>query len=131
MKINRTSNINFQAKFLKSDSLQQVVNYAIERGKFDKLNTARKNIDNTHFSTRLMVDVGDDEGRPFVSFTRYNLKPNAPLNYTMEDFRQEKTTVFKSSVKMNPLKFALEKIIKMGNDAPHNNIYKKVVKDKR
>lgn len=131
MKINRTSNINFQAKFLKSDSLEQVVNYAIERGKFDKLNTARKNIDNTHFSTRLMVDVGDDEGRPFVSFTRYNLKPNAPLNYTMEDFRQEKTTVFKSSVKMNPLKFALEKIIKMGNDAPHNNIYKKVVKDKR
>lgn len=131
MKINRTSNINFQAKFLKSDSLQQVVNYAIERGKFDKLNTARKNIDNTHFSTRLMVDVGDDEGRPFVSFTRYNLKPNAPLNYTMEDFRPEKTTVFKSSVKMNPLKFALEKIIKMGNDAPHNNIYKKVVKDKR
>lgn len=131
MKINRTSNINFQAKFLKSDSLQQVVNYSIERGKFDKLNTARKNIDNTHFSTRLMVDVGDDEGRPFVSFTRYNLKPNAPLNYTMEDFRQEKTTVFKSSVKMNPLKFALEKIIKMGNDAPHNNIYKKVVKDKR
>lgn len=131
MKINRTSNVNFQAKFLKSDSLQQVVNYAIERGKFDKLNTARKNIDNTHFSTRLMVDVGDDEGRPFVSFTRYNLKPNAPLNYTMEDFRQEKTTVFKSSVKMNPLKFALEKIIKMGNDAPHNNIYKKVVKDKR
>ncbi len=131
MKINRTSNINFQAKFLKSDSLQQVVNYAIERGKFDKLNTARKNIDNTHFSTRLMVDVGDDEGRPFVRFTRYNLKPNAPLNYTMEDFRQEKTTVFKSSVKMNPLKFALEKIIKMGNDAPHNNIYKKVVKDKR
>ena len=131
MKINRTSNVNFQAKFLKSDSLQQVVNYAIERGKFDKLNTARKNIDNTHFSTRLMVDVGDDEGRPFVSFTRYNLKPNAPLNYTMEDSRQEKTTVFKSSVKMNPLKFALEKIIKMGNDAPHNNIYKKVVKDKR
>ena len=131
MKINRTSNVNFQAKFLKSDSLQQVVNYAIERGKFDKLNTARKNIDNTHFSTRLMVDVGDDEGRPFVSFTRYNLKPNAPLNYTMEDFRQGKTTVFKSSVKMNPLKFALEKIIKMGNDAPHNNIYKKVVKDKR
>ena len=131
MKINRTSNVNFQAKFLKSDSLQQVVNYAIERGKFDKLNTARKNIDNTHFSTRLMVDVGDDEGRPFVRFTRYNLKPNAPLNYTMEDFRQEKTTVFKSSVKMNPLKFALEKIIKMGNDAPHNNIYKKVVKDKR
>ena len=130
MKIQKTSNINFQAKFLKSDSLQQVVNYAIERGKFDKLNTARKNIDNTHFSTRLMVDVGDDEGRPFVSFTRYNLKPNAPLNYTMEDFRQEKTTVFKSSVKMNPLKFALEKIIKMGNDAPHNNIYKKVVKDK-
>lgn len=131
MKVNRTSNINFQAKFLKSDSLQQVVNYAIERGKFDKLNTARRNIDNTHFSTRLMVDIGDDEGRPFVRFTRYNLKPNAPLDYTMEDFRPEKTTVFKSSVKMNPLKFALEKIIKMGNDAPHNNMYKKVVKDKR
>ncbi len=131
MKIQKTTQVNFQAKFLKSDSLEQVVNYAIERGKFDKLNTARKNIDNTHFSTRLKVDIGDDDGRPFVRFTRYNLKPNAPIDYTMDDFRQEKTTVFKSSVKMNPLKFAFEKIIKLGNDAPHNNMYKKVVKDKR
>lgn len=131
MKINRTSNVNFQAKFLKSDSLQQIAEYAVEHGKFDKLNIARKNIDNANFTTRLMVNIGDEEGRPYIKFTRYNLKPNAPIDYTMDDFRPEKTTVFKSSVKMNPLKFALEKIIKMGNDAPHNNIYKKVVKDKR
>lgn len=131
MKINRTSNINFQAKFLKSDSLQKVAEYAIEHGKFEKLNTARKNIDNAHFSTRLLVDVGDEEGRPYIRFTRYNLKPNAPVAYTMEDFRPEKTTVFKSAAKMNPLKFALEKIVKMGNNAPRNNMYKKVVIDKR
>lgn len=131
MNIDRTSNINFQAKFLKSDSLQKVADYAIEHGKFEKLNKARKNIDNAHFSTRLLVDVGDEEGRPFIRFTRYNPRPNAPVAYTMEDLRPEKVTVFKSEAKKNPLKFAFEKIVKMGNNAPHNNMYQKVVINKR
>ena len=41
----QTQSPSFKAKFLYSDSLKQVADYAAERGKFGKLNEARKNID--------------------------------------------------------------------------------------
>lgn len=44
-----------------------------------------------------------------------------------ETYRKVKTVKFVSEKKMNPLKFAYEKIIKLGNDAPNNNMYKNVV----
>ena len=35
---------NFKAKFLHSESLKLVADYAVAHGKFNKLNSARKNI---------------------------------------------------------------------------------------
>ena len=45
----------------------------------------------------------------------------------MDDLKLEKVTIYKSDKKMNPLKFALEKLIKLGNNAPENNMFKNVV----
>ena len=36
---------NFNAKFIQSDDLKKIADYAVEHGKFEKLNQARKNID--------------------------------------------------------------------------------------
>lgn len=45
MKIQNYQNqTSFQAKFLHSDSLQQLVQYSVEHKKFDKLNIIRQDI---------------------------------------------------------------------------------------
>ena len=58
MKIQNSQNqTSFQTKFLYSDSLQQLVQYSVEHGKFDKLNAARKNIDSAYLTIRLKVNI--------------------------------------------------------------------------
>lgn len=39
---NNEQKLPFQAKFLNSEAMKQIADYAVERGKFDKLNQARK-----------------------------------------------------------------------------------------
>ena len=48
----------------------------------------------------------------------------------MDDLKIDKVSLFKSDKKQNILKFAFEKIIKLGNNAPKNNMYKNVVINK-
>ena len=80
--------------------------------------------------TRLRLDISkSQDGFPVVSFTRFQPKKTASPPYEVEDYVQTKTVKFEASRKMNPLKFALEKFIKLGNKAPHNNMYKNIVKD--
>ncbi len=127
MQITNNTNTSFRAKFLDSESLRLVADYAVEHGKFDKLNAARKNIDKTCLQTRLRFDIGENNGKPFASFTKFVPKKNVLVANSMDDFVASKSVVYESSKKMNPLKFALEKIIKLGNNAPNNNMYKSVV----
>ncbi len=117
----------FQAKFLYSDSLQQLVQYSVEHGKFDKLNAARKNIDSAYLKTRLKVDIFEENGKPRIIFTRFVPKKNVLIAKYQDDLEQVKVVTIKSDKKCNPLKFAFEKIIKLSNNAPHNNMYKNVV----
>lgn len=128
MKIqNNQTQTSFGAKFLNSDSLKQLAQYSVEHGKFDKLNAARKNIDSAFLSTRLKVDIFEENGKPGVSFTRFVPKKNVLIAKYQDDFVQDKVVTIKSDKKCNHLKFALEKIIKLSNNAPHNKMYKNVV----
>ncbi len=122
--------LSFQAKFLNSEAMKQIADYAVERGKFDKLNQARKNIDTSCLQTRLRIDIGEEEGKPFVTFTRYKPKTSVIVARSMDDLKIDKVSLFKSDKKQNILKFAFEKIIKLGNNAPKNNMYKNVVINK-
>ncbi len=124
---NNEPKLPFQAKFLNSEALKQIAGYAVEHGKFDKLNQARKNIDTACLQTRLRVDIGDDGGKPCVTFTRYKPKNSVIVAKSMDDLKIDKVSLFKSDKKQNILKFAFEKIIKLGNNAPKNNMYKNVV----
>lgn len=129
MKIqNSYSQQTFQAKFLYSDSLKQIADYAVAHGKFEKLNTARKNIDNAFLTTRLKVDIYKENGKCGVSFARYIPKKNVLVaqNYD-EDYFLAKVITYETEKISNPLKFALYKILKLGNNAPNNNMYKEVV----
>ena len=53
----------FQAKFLNSQSLKLIAEYAVEKGEFKKLNTARKNIDSSNLTTRLRMDIYKEQDK--------------------------------------------------------------------
>ena len=126
---NYNSNIQFQAKYLKSDSLTDIVNYAVEHGNFDKLNEARKNVDKTYIRTRLKVDLCNENNLPVVIISRYVPKSRKAV-FSLDEYTLAAQTKFIAPQKMNPLHFGLQTLIKLGDNAPNNDMYKKVVSEK-
>jgi hypothetical protein len=119
---------NFGAKFFHSESLKNLVEYSIEQGKFDRLNQARKSIDNAYLTTRLRMDISKNEtNNPVVIFTRYKLKNGVIVPKSMDDYKLDKTVEFVSDNTENPLAYAFRKFIKLSNSAPDNKMYKDVV----
>lgn len=125
----KSNNVTFGAKFLHSNDLKQVADYAVEHGKFDKLNQARKNIESAYLTTRIRLEISESKsGKPVLNFTKFMPKKSVGVAYSFDDYHEVKTVSYKSEKKVNPLKFALEKIIKMGNSVPDNKIFRNVVK---
>lgn len=123
---------SFQAKFTKSDSLTEIVKYAKEKGKFEKLNQARKNIESAYLTRRIQVDLFYDGERPAIIYTRF--EPKYKLDHVAtnpEDYEVRARHSFSSTKKGNILDFALRHIIRMGNSVPDNKIFKKVVVDRQ
>lgn len=117
----------FGAKFIHTDDLKQIVEYAVAHDKFEKINTARKNIDSAYLKVRLKVELSTNEkGFPILKITRYVPKHDLVAR-TFDDYEAVKVIEYRAEKRTNPLKFALEKILKLGNNAPHNNMYKRVV----
>jgi len=128
---NIQSNVNFKAKYFYTEDLYNVVKYAVEKGKFDRLNEARKRTDAAYLVKRLKLNLdATADGRPVVTFTRMIPRKGACVPYKPEDYVVEKTVSYESLKKTNPLKFALEKLIKLGNNAPDNKMFKNVVINK-
>ena len=130
MIIQNNNQCSFGAKFINTQSLHDVVNYAVENGKFDKLNKARKKIDCAYLNRRLKLEIftTEDENKiPYVILTRYTPKRHIIVPKTMDDFNMSEPFIFTAKQKMNPLKFAFDIIQKLSNSAPKNNMYKKVV----
>lgn len=122
---------SFGAKFFDSESLAQIAEYAVEHGKFAKLNRARLNIDTACLRTRLKVDIKQNESANHsLVFTRYVPKPTVIVPKSIADYIPVKVTVLNLGNKGNVLKAALEKLIKLGNSAPKNNLYKRIVINK-
>lgn len=120
--------VNFQAKFLNTESLSDVVKYAMEKGKFDKLNTARKNIDKADIRTRLEMEICYTNDKPTVIFRKYEPE-NRKFAIDLNDYKPTNQVEYIcDNPKTDPRKFALKLIMKMSNSAPQNNLYKEVVR---
>jgi hypothetical protein len=112
--------------------LKQVADYAVEKGKFDKLNSARKSIDSKYLTTRVKLEAGlNSNGFAKLDFLQYVPKKNVIVPKTMDDYVLVKTTTYNSTTERNPIKMALSKIIKMGNNDANNNTFKSIVIDKK
>lgn len=120
-------NPNFKAKFLYNNTLKQISEKAAELGQLENLNQARKNISMQDNNIGLLVDIGENNGKPFVSFSKYIPRKKVKSPKTFDDFKLAKTETFEACRHCNPIEFALNKILKLGNDAPNNNMYKKII----
>ncbi len=128
---NGSTEVNFQARFFYSDFLKKVADYAVKTNNFDKLNRARKNIAKTNFNIRLLMDYGKKaDGSPYVEISRYIKKNNVRIPQNSLDYNLVKQITIETSKHVNPLRFALNTIIKLGNNAPENNLFKRVVINK-
>ncbi len=131
MNISSSNNTpNFKARFLDSKSLKLVADYAVEHGKFDKLNQSRKNVEKYYLQRRLRVDIGEVDGKPFITFARFIPKDGVIVPKTMKDLKMDKFVTVQCEQRKNVLKFALEKLIKLGNDAPNNKMFQNIVAKK-
>ena len=118
----------FQAKFLHSKALEDIVNYSIEKGKFAQLNASRKMIDSRHLKARLLVDLTTNEnGYPIMTITKYLPNKKITTSATNNDYNIAKVSTIESKKKMNPLKFGFEKLIKLGNNHACNKLFERVV----
>lgn len=128
MQITPANSLNFNARFLDSKDLKKVANYAVEHGMFDELNKARQNIDSSYIQTRIDFKFAEtDAGNPAIIFTRYSPRKSISFPQYKEDYIISRPVIYTANEPVNPLKFALEKIIKMGQSVPNNNIFKRVV----
>lgn len=118
---------NFQAKFLYSESLKMIADYTVERGKFERLNNSRKNISKHYLKHRIRVDIGEKTGKPFIAFTHFIPKPEVITPASMNDFIIGKTVVLQCEQYKNVLKYALEKVVKLGNNDTNNKLFKQVM----
>lgn len=130
MQIANTKNCkSFGAKFANTETLHRVVDYAISKNKFDKLNNARKNIEKTDCFTKVAVELVEDAkaGKTTFLFTTYkprytNKSGQIEISYNISKYERPAT-------KTNVIKELFEYLVKMGNNAPENKIYKHIVKD--
>lgn len=129
MNINQsTQSPNFQAKFLHSESMVNIAEFAVKYNTFDKLNRMRKKISSHNLVARLKVDVNvSQEGYPSVTFTKLYPKRGIFFPKSLDDYKVIKTVTYKSEHRDNPFWYAMNKIIEMGKHAPHNNIFQEVM----
>ena len=78
---------------------------------------------------RIILDIDKTkEGNTVVRFTRLTPKPTVIVPRKIEDYTPKKVKEYICyDQKTNPLKVALLKLIKMGNNAPNNRIFQDVV----
>ena len=128
--LNKRQNYNpqFKAQFWHSEDLKQIAIYAKENKNFDKLNQARKNIDKTYLTNRLLVEVGKKEkGNPFIKIIRFHPKIGVIAAQTKKDYEKTREVVIVSSkAGESPLEFGMKQIIKLGSDIPNNKHFQRL-----
>ena len=127
MNIKSCDNLSFNAKIVPNSSYNQVMDYAVQHGKAAKLFEALENIDRIRHDTLIEMNVCYTENYPTVVFSRYEKGWNKVLQEPTDYFVIKRQVDYISDKKENPLKYALSRLIKLGNDAPNNKMFQEVV----
>ena len=118
---------SFKAHFINSKSLSMIEDYAVKKGKSEKLALAKKNIESCYDDVFLRVDIFKLKGLPCISFSRYTPKKGIKSPRCMKDLLLSNVKMYKSSKPCDILKFALHKVVRLGYDVPNYKLFRDVV----
>ena len=119
---------NFQAKFIHTQSIKDLAEFAVRTNRFDKLNKARKKIDNAYLRHRISFELSQtNEGIPIAIFTRYTPKKDVAFPKTIDDFEKSAPIEYRAKRIMNPLIYGYDIIRKLATFNGQNDMFKKIV----
>ena len=131
MKITNTnSNPNFGASLTHSKDMLRIVQYAKNNSQdLKKLLDAERNINKQDCYTRLNLELFETkDGFPFILFTRFIPKKGVKLSQGNEkDFINYEPIFVQSKKHIDPFKFGLDMILRLGYNSPNNKIYQRIV----
>lgn len=129
MEIN--NNISFGAKFIENKDFIAVADYAFGKHKMDIFNESLKNINRRRKDTFIKMDLCYTDKFPTIVFSRYERGWNPRLQQQTDEYVLKRQVDYVAEdEKLNPLKMAFDKIIKMGNNKAQNNTFDYVVIEK-
>lgn len=129
MEIN--NNISFGAKFIENKDFIAVADYAFGKHKMDIFNESLRNINRRRKDTFIKMDLCYTDKFPTVVFSRYERGWNPGLQQQTDEYVLKRQVDYVAEdKKLNPLKMAFDKIIKMGNNKAQNNTFDYVVIEK-
>lgn len=127
----RTYTPNFGVKFVTNDDFIDVISYAMKHNKSDKLITALENIGNKFKDTVVEMNICYTEDKPTLVFSRYIPGWNKTLKQpTGQYVLKRQVDYISEDAKINPLKFSLNKLIKMGQNRANNKMFDNIVVSK-
>ena len=126
-----SNNISFGAKFVENKDFIAVADYAFGKHKMDVFNEALRNINSIRKDTFIKMDLCYTDKKPTVVFSRYEKGWNHKLQQQTDEYvLKRQVDYIADDEKLNPLKMAFNKIIKMGNNNARNNTFDYVVIEK-
>ncbi|MBO6180943.1 hypothetical protein IJ674_00875 [bacterium] len=126
-----SNNISFGAKFVENKDFIAVADYAFSKHRMDLFNEALQNIDRIRKDTFIKMDLCYTDKKPTVVFSRYEKGWNHKLQKQTDKYvLKRQVDYIAENEKLNPLKMAFDKIIKMGNNKARNNTFDYVVIEK-
>lgn len=129
MEIN--NNISFGAKFIENKDFIDVADYAFGKHKMDIFNESLKNINLKRKDTFIKMNLCYTDKFPTVVFSRYERGWDPKLQQQTDKYVLKRQVDYVSEdKKLNPLKMAFEKIVKMGNNKAKNNTFERIVIEK-
>ena len=123
---NNHSQINFQAKFLQTESIYEITEYAVKNGKFNELNKARKIFEKADPRTRVAVDICYTGKKPTLIFSYYVPNPARSGMFSDEFILVNQTDFIAKREKEHPLKFALKLIINIAKQGEKSSQFKTI-----
>ena len=131
--INQNYQTTFGVKFFDTPDLKSVADWAKAKDEkmIAKLYKSAKKIEGSYLTTRLTFEFGTGKnGFPCIIFTRYLPKKNVLIARTGADYAPRKQIIYEAREDVDKFEFAYEKLVRMGNNAPNNRIFQKIVVNK-
>ena len=125
---NNPTQTSFQAKFLHTEDLYNIADYAVKHNKFKELNNARKVFEAADPRTRVAVDLCYTGKKPTIIFSYYVPNPARSGMFADEFVLANQTDIIAKKSNEDIIKFGLRQIISIAKQGPNSHQFKEIFK---